>query len=437
MTTIFAPATAAARAAVGIIRISGPGARQAAECLGVRLGAPRRAVVARFRDPSRGEVLDRGLVLWFPGPASYTGEDMVEIHHHGGLAVQRALLEALAGIEGLRPADPGEFTRRAFLNGKMDLTEAEAVADLVDATSRAQARQALRQLDGALGRRFEEWRRELMALRARVEAEIDFSAEEGDVGEGAGAAILPQVGRLREAFERELEAGRRGERLRSGVHVAVLGPPNVGKSSLVNLLARRDVAIVSPLPGTTRDVIEVPLELEGLPVVLFDTAGLRESADPVEREGIRRAEKQAECADLRLFLTEPGSEHVLPEPAEDLLVVVNKADLGRPDRLERPHHVISCRTGEGIEELLGWLATRSGELLGEGEAATITRLRHRKALEEARDALARVLEGGEEEELAVVAEELRHAAWAVGRVTGRVGVEDLLDEIFARFCIGK
>lgn len=433
--TIYAPATAAGRAAIGVLRISGPACARAIRAL---TGRPppeaRRAVLRRLRDPESGEAIDRGLVLFFPGPRSYTGEDLAEIHHHGGTAVLRALLEALARIPGLRLAEPGEFTRRAFLNGRLDLSEAEAVADLVEATTRAQARLALRQLEGALGKRVEDWRARLVAVLAEVEAEIDFAAEEGDVAARLGRRIEEELAALEGEIRATLDDDRRGERLRAGVVVAVTGPPNVGKSSLVNRLAGRDVAIVTPVPGTTRDVLEVALELDGLPVTLLDTAGLRETADPIEAEGVRRARLRAETADFRLWLVEAEDEGKWPEPQPDSLLVVNKIDLVRPRQLPRGGMAISCATGEGIEELVGALGCRVRELVGTGSEAVITRARHREALEETARALARARGASE---LALLAEDLRLAARALGRISGRVDVEQVLDQIFARFCIGK
>lgn len=418
-----------------MLRLSGPRVRDVVRALTGRAPPPpRRAVLRTLYDPRSGEAVDRGLVLFFPGPASYTGEDMLEVHHHGGPAVLAALLGALAALPGLRLAEPGEFTRRAFLARKLDLTEAEAVADLVDATTRAQARLALRQLAGGLGRLYEGWRERLLGLVAEIEAEIDFAAEELDVPADLTTGVGARLAALESEIRSHLDDDRRGERLRAGLVVAVTGAPNVGKSSLVNLLARRDVAIVTPMPGTTRDVIEVQLELEGLPLTLLDTAGLRETDDPVEVEGVRRARARAEAADLRLHLVEAASEPHWPEPGAGTLLVVNKVDLHRPASLPAAAVALSCVTGEGIAELLDWLGARARELVASGEEAVITRARHREALEEAAAALARAAAAAEP---VLMAEDLRLAVRALGRITGRVDVEDLLDRVFARFCIGK
>lgn len=395
---------------------------------------PRRAVLRTLRHPQTGEAVDRGLLLFFPAPASYTGEHLLEIQHHGGPAVLAALLDALACLPGLRLAAPGECTRRAFLSGKLDLTEAEAVADLIEATTRAQARLALRQLGGALGRLYEGWRERLLGMLAEVEAEIDFAAEELDVPADLSAQLVDRLVALEGELRAHLDDNRRGERLRAGMTVAVTGPPNVGKSSLVNLLAERDVAIVTPLPGTTRDVIEVPLELDGLPVTLLDTAGLRDTEDPIEAEGVRRARARAEAADLRLYLIEAGQVDLPPVLNAPTLLVVNKIDLARPQALPPGAMAISCRTGEGIDALLQRITAVARELVASGDEAVITRARHREALQQAVQALARARTAGEP---ALVAEDLRLAARALGRITGRVDVEDVLDRIFARFCIGK
>ncbi|MDX6749924.1 tRNA uridine-5-carboxymethylaminomethyl(34) synthesis GTPase MnmE [Geminicoccaceae bacterium 1502E] len=441
--TIFAPATAPGRAGVGIVRLSGPEAASTARLLtGRPLPAPRSAALRLFSDPRDGEPLDRGLLLWMPGPATVTGEDVVELHHHGGRAVRAGLLAALAAVPGLRPAEPGEFTRRAFLNGRLDLTAAEAVADLVDADTRLQARQALRQLDGAFGRRCAAWRETLAAALALAEAEIDFGAEEGDVGESLLAPRLAALRGVAAGIATLLEEAPRGARLREGLCVAVVGAPNAGKSSLVNLLARREVAIVTEIAGTTRDVLEVELELDGLPVTLLDTAGLRESADPIEREGVARARRRAAEADLRLLVVDAREDAAaaLEELGGDgeVLLVVNKRDLV-PEEAPLPPGAlaISCLGAQGIDLLEERLAGAARRLMGTGEGAGATRERHRLALAEARGALDRFLAGHGRIELALAAEELRLAARALGRITGAVGVEEVLDRIFAGFCIGK
>jgi tRNA modification GTPase len=444
--TIFAPATAPGRSAIAVIRLSGPACADVCRRLTKRPPpASRKVALRRLHDPASGAAIDRGLVLWFPGPASATGEDVLELHLHGGRAVMADLMGVLASLPGLRPADPGEFSRRAFLHGRMDLTAAEGLADLVAAETSAQARQALRQLDGALGRLYEEWRRALLGALARLEAEIDFAPDE-DVPADALAAIRPVLARVSAEMAAHLDDARRGERLRAGLTVAVIGPPNAGKSSLINRLARRDVAIVTAEPGTTRDVLEVHLDLAGYPVTLLDTAGLREPEGSAEAEGVRRARQRAGAADLRLVLLDGGfwpglDPETLALIDADAIVAVNKADLGRlpsaPIVAGRPALRLSCLGGEGFEDLLQVLSARAAGQMALGEAPLLTRARHRAALESAREALGRIAALPPDAELALVAEDLRLAVRAIGRITGRVGVEDLLDIIFAEFCIGK
>ncbi|MFO1038783.1 MAG: tRNA uridine-5-carboxymethylaminomethyl(34) synthesis GTPase MnmE [Geminicoccaceae bacterium] len=430
--TIFAPATPPGRAALGVVRISGP---KAAHCCAVLTGrdvpAPRQAALRRLRD-GVGEAFDQALILWFPGPRSETGEDMLEIQHHGGEAVRATLLDILGGIEGLRPAEPGEFGRRAFLAGKLGLTAVEGLADLVDATTRAQARQALRQLEGGLERLYTSWRERTLQALARIEAEIDFAADE-DVPEEMRARMLPDVTALQAEILAHLHDGHRGERLRSGITVAVIGPPNAGKSSLVNLLARRDAAIVTPFAGTTRDVIEVPLDLDGIPVTLLDTAGLRETGDPIEIEGIRRARHRAETADLTLGVLDCAMPDQDPFTNAPDILVANKCDLA-PSRWPSAL-TFSCEEGIGLQELRAKLTEAAYGLASVGDAPLITRGRHRHELETASAALQRFCDGPAE--LVLMAEDLRTATQALGRITGAVSVEDVLDRIFAEFCIGK
>ena len=331
--TIFAPSSAPGRAAVAVIRLSGPACTSVCQRLtGRPPPAARRAALRRLRDPESLEDLDRGLVIWCPGPASFTGEDVLELQVHGSRAVLAALLDGLAGLPGLRPAEPGEFSRRAFLNSRLDLTAAEGLADLIAAETRAQAQQALRQLDGALGRLYDDWRQRLLQALARLEAAIDFAPDEADVPEALPALVQPEIARLTVEIAAHLADRGRGERLREGLTIAVLGPPNAGKSSLVNRLARRDVAIVTAEPGTTRDVLEVHLDLQGYPVTVLDTAGLREAANGIEAEGVRRARARAERADLRLLLFDGAlwpslDAATLALADERALCVVNKADL--------------------------------------------------------------------------------------------------------------
>mgnify|MGYP001288005560 FL=1 len=436
--TIFALSSAPGRAGVAVIRLSGPAAGSALSALtGRPLPPARQATLAALVDPRSDDLLDRALVLHFPGPASFTGEDVVELHVHGGRAVVDSVFDALAAMPGLRPAEPGEFTRRAFENGKLDLTEAEGIADLVDAETRAQQRQALRQMDGALGRLYDGWRDRLSRALAHIEADLDFPDE--DLPEGVAEQVRPELALLIAEIGRHLDDNRRGERLRSGVQIAILGPPNAGKSSLLNALARRDAAIVSERAGTTRDVIEVHLDLGGYPVIVADTAGLRQASDEIEDEGIRRARARAEQADVKILLFDaldwPELDPEVTGLADgDSLTVLNKVDL-RPD-LDLPEGFIgvSVRTGEGMGGLLGRLEELVADRLGGSGAPSLTRLRHRQALEECREALLRA-EGAPLPEL--VAEDVRLALRALGRITGKVDVEDLLDIVFRDFCIGK
>ncbi len=433
--TVYALSTAPGRAGIAVVRVTGPEAAAALMALAGAVPPPRHARHVRLRDPATGEAIDDGLALHFPAPRSVTGEDVAEFQVHGSRAVVAAVLECLGRL-GLRPAEPGEFTRRAFLNGKLDLSAVEGLADLVAAETAAQRRQALRQLEGALGRLAEGWRARLLAAQARLEAAIDFPDEELPPGlwEAARAAAA--------ALEAEIAAhlgdDRRGERLRDGLMVAVLGPPNAGKSSLVNALARRDVAITAATAGTTRDVIEVALDLGGYPVTLADTAGLRDAADAVEAEGVRRSRARAAMADLKLVLYDAAQPDALEALAgmidADALVIANKIDLLPPGAAPPAGMALSVATGAGMEALLARLGAEVARRLAAGAAPLVTRARHRAALEECGAALRR-FEGARLPELA--AEELRSAARALGRITGRVDVEDMLDRVFAEFCIGK
>jgi tRNA modification GTPase len=437
--TIFAPASAPGRAGVAVLRLSGAGAVPALEAITGKPPPPaRQAALRRFFD-GQGDLIDQGLALIFPAPASFTGEDVVECHLHGGRAVMAAMLEVLAGRPGLRPAEPGEFSKRAFLNDKLDLTEAEAIADLVDAETRAQARQALDQLSGALGTLYEGWRARLMRALAHLEAEIDFPDE--DLPGGVAAAIRPELTALAEEMTAHL-ADRRGERLREGVSIAILGAPNAGKSTLLNALAGREAAIVHATAGTTRDVIEVAMDLDGYPALLADTAGLRQTADAVEDEGIRRALDRAERADLRLLLFDAGAwpdrdEKTLALDGPEAIKLLTKADLGAPDPVPAGYQAISAATGEGMPALMERLSGEvEARLAGSGPA--LTRARHRAAVAEAAAALARALDPAAPADMPeLMAEDVRLAARALGRITGRVDVEDLLDIVFRDFCIGK
>jgi tRNA modification GTPase len=443
--TIFAPASGRGPAGIAVIRISGPAAATAlARLTGLIDPAPRRAARVRIRD-DQGETIDIGLALWFPRPASFTGEDVVEFHVHGGRAVVAGVLEALAAVEALRPAEPGEFTRRAFENDKLDLTAAEAIADLVNAETKAQRRQAVRQMQGDLGRLYDGWRERLIRLLAHQEALIDFADE--DLPLETEERVRAEVAPLAAELTRHLADDRRGERLREGIRIAIVGPPNAGKSSLLNVLARREAAIVAASPGTTRDVIEVHLDLAGYPVLLADTAGLREATEAIEQEGVRRSLRTAEEADLKLVVFDgaagPGIDAAAAALVDaDSIVVVNKSDIAH---LEAPVVVkgheaipISALTGEGLAALLHRVEAEVGRRWGLSGGIALTRVRHRQALERCAGSLTRIArQGGEAMMAETVAEDLRLAARELGRITGRVDVEEILGVIFQDFCIGK
>jgi tRNA modification GTPase len=536
--TIFALSSGRPPVAIAVIRISGPRAAAALTALGVKIPEPRKAGLARIRDPRSGEIIDEALVLWFPGPHSETGEDVAELQAHGGRAVIEAILDALGRVEGQRRAEAGEFTRRGFENGKLDLTAVEGLADLVGAETEAQRRQAFRQMKGLLGNRAEIWRRDLTKALALVEARIDFS-DEADVPEDLLTPALETARKLRDEIAAVLADGGRGERLREGLVVAIAGPPNAGKSTLLNRLARREAAIVSPYAGTTRDVIEVHLDLGGLPVTLLDTAGIRDTDDPVELEGVRRARARAAAADLVLWVVDasapdlpdgqigaefgiPGSPGapgapagvsglggglpispekqavgmvaggllggggLLPDGAGrdpaysdpagsapppvwlirnkiDLVeqtVDRNEAEVASSHRNEPRNEIntllkdkdnnalidaavrsglvfsLSAASGDGFGTLVFELGAAADRFLTGAEQAVVTRARHRRALEQTIAALDRALmTNGLGEDL--LAEDLRFAASSLGRLTGRVDVEDILDVIFRDFCIGK
>ncbi len=439
--TIFAPATAPGRGAVAVVRLSGPASAQALERLSGPLPAPRRATLRRLWDPDGGGALDDALVLWMPGPGSYTGEDSAELQVHGGLAVVEAVTGALASL-GLRLAEPGEFTRRAFENGKLDLTQAEAVADLVDAETTAQREQALRQLGGALSGRYAAWRGQLVEALAYLEAAVDFPDE--DLPATLAAQVGPRLAVLAASLEAALADGARGERIRDGFRIALVGAPNAGKSSLLNRLAGRDMAIVTPTPGTTRDVIEASLTLEGFRVVIADTAGLRDSEDDIEVEGVRRARAWAAGADLRLWVVD-GSLAVAPADGAELLgpgdlAVLTKSDLpagaARAQVVARVAQVVEADSvsAAGLERLRTELRDVLRARLGGGEFPAATQLRHRLRLESALVHLRRA-QGAADPELA--AEDLRLSARALAEITGRVDAEQVLDVVFSSFCIGK
>lgn len=441
--TVFALSTGAGRAALAVIRLSGPEVETALAHLGVdKLPAPRQAVVRKLYDPEGGALLDEALVLRFVAPHSFTGEDMAELHVHGGLAVTQSILAALAKLEICTPAEAGEFTRRAVLNAKMDLTGAEAIADLIDAEGGAQQAQALRQMSGSLRQLMEGWRETLKTTLAHVEADIEFADE--DLPGGLGQRALEGVPELAAAMQAHLQ-DTRGLALRDGLRVALLGAPNAGKSSILNRLSGKDAAIVSARAGTTRDVIEVAMVLGGVPVTLVDTAGLREAGDDIEREGMRRAKLQAEAADIRLLVLSPDTRapqgEVEATQAADL-VICNKADLGAVPAAELGSFAggdtlsLSTLTGEGETALLAALQGLVTQRTGAKEAPVLTRERHRQALSEACTALERALAIADTG-LELAAEDLRLAQRALGRITGAVDIEQLLDIVFADFCIGK
>jgi tRNA modification GTPase len=457
-TTIYALATPvpsrAHPGAVSVIRFSGARAADAliflTEPKAFELGRsardpalpePRRLVLRTVRDPLSGEKIDRGLAVWFEAPRTETGETMAELHLHGGRAVVNAALAAIQKLGFCRLAEPGEFTRRAFEHDRLGLTEAEAIADLVGAETEQQRRLALQQMEGGLHRLYEDWRRQGLGALAHLEAAIDFPDE--DLPEGLADTVKTGIIRLRDGIAAHLD-DRRGERLREGLNIAIIGPPNAGKSSLLNLLARREAAIVSEVAGTTRDVIEVHLDLGGWPVVLADTAGLRETGNAIEQEGVRRARARADEADLRILVLDAsdpdwsGTMQALTavgtrwSAAHDI-VVVNKIDIAPTESTGAV--ALSARSGAGLPELLACLERSAGELMEQGAGAPpLTRARHREALMEAHAALGRALEAPE---IALSAEDLRLAMRALGRITGTVRIDELLDVIFRDFCIGK
>jgi tRNA modification GTPase len=430
--TIFALSSGRAPSAIALVRMSGGQAARVLGALAGKLPKPRLASRRLLRD-AQGQPIDDAVVLWFPGPASATGEDVAEFHVHGGRAVLATLFSALGSFDNVRTAEPGEFTRRAFENGKLDLTEAEGLDDLIHADTDRQRRQALRQLKGLLGDRARDWRARIIEASALIEAGIDFS-DEGDVSAELIGPARAKIATLAAEIEAVLAAQGQAERLRDGLVVAIAGPPNVGKSTLINQLARREVAIVSPHAGTTRDVIEVQLDLDGYPVTVIDTAGIRETSDPVEQEGVRRARARAEAADLVLWLSDAESAEPLHVTSAPTWIVQNKIDLGSTGSVADYH--ISAGRGDGVSELISGLVVFAERYFEAGEGGLITRSRQRELLQNTVNDLRRSLtmfEQGEE----LAAEDLRSAAYALGRLLGRVDVEDILDVIFREFCIGK
>jgi tRNA modification GTPase len=435
--TIFALATPPGIGGVGIIRVSGQGALGAVLSLtGDEPPEPRRASLRRLRDPASGRVLDEALLLFFPAPNSFTGEDVAEFHIHGGRAVANGLLGALARLPCLRLARPGEFTRRGFENGRFDLTRAEAIHDLIRAETELQADQALSQLGGELAALYEGWARRLSRALAHIEADLEFPDE--DLPPDAGLAAAPDLKDILADMTAHLADNRRGERLRDGFSIALIGAPNAGKSSLLNKLARRDAAIVSERAGTTRDIIEVHLDLGGWPVTLIDTAGLRDTEDEIEAEGIARTRARAKNADLKLALFDsahyPARDSATDSLVDDnTLVIWTKSDLSA-QRPEGGAFTVSARSGAGLDIMLSKLTAEISSRFDARPGPSLTRARHREALEEASACLSRALEAPLPE---LAAEDCRMALRALGRITGRVDVEDLLDIVFRDFCIGK
>lgn len=440
--TIYALSTAPGKAGVAMVRVSGPGARDSLRILAPKheLFEPRQATLASFVHPQSGAVIDYGIAIYYAAPNSFTGEDVVEYHLHGSTAVVKLLLDALKQQPRHRLAEPGEFTRRGFENNRMDLTGAEAIADLINAETELQQGQAIAQLGGSLSRLYDSWARDLSRALAHLEADLDFPDE--DLPDGVAVQVLPELEALIHAIGDHLQDNRRGEMLRDGVQVAIIGAPNAGKSSLINALTQRDVAIVSEHAGTTRDVIEAHLNLGGYPVILADTAGLRPdqlgaaAQDKIEGEGIRRALHRAQTADLKVLVFDstelPGrNPHTAALIDDRAVVVYNKAE-----RATQPINglAISALTGLGLDTLLAEIVDRIDAIVGRRATPSLTRQRHRAALEDCLADLLRALAAPSPE---LMAEDVRLALRALGRITGRVDVEDLLDIIFRDFCIGK
>ncbi len=440
--TIFALATAPAKSGVAIIRISGAGAVPALALLTAAPCPPANyAKYFVIRNPSSGGIIDKGLAIYFKSPHSFTGEDVVELHLHGSIAIIREVLGVLAGIDGLRPAEAGEFTRRAFINGKMDLMEAEGLADLINADTKAQKTQAIRQMQGEISVFYDEIRKTTINCLALLEAYIDFPDEE--IPESVLSEWRKSIIMLQEKIRAVLADHKKGERLREGLNIVIIGAPNAGKSSLLNILSGKEAAIVSHHAGTTRDVIEVQMDIAGYPVILMDTAGLRESSDEVEEEGIKRARTRAGQADIKLALFDAAELPEMDNNTRELLddntiVIISKADLVASD-LQIPQFFnspisLSTKTGQGIDQLLAVIEDKVTDFFSDGVAPFITRNRHRALLQEAELLLGAALQ---DKPLEIACEELRRAALAIGKITGKIQVDDVLDVIFNQFCIGK
>ena len=437
--TIFALSSGALPAGIAVVRSSGPASGALVAGLAGRVPGPRLAELATLRDPETGEEIDRGLVLFFPGPASVTGEDVAEFHLHGGRAVVARLLSVLGSFAGCRMAEAGEFTRRAFDNGKLDLTEAEGLADLIDSETEGQRKQALRQMSGALRLRAEGWRAGVLEAMALIAADLDF-ADEDDVGERAAVGVRAVIEAVLGDVEAALSSSRIGKRIRDGVRVVIAGAPNVGKSSLLNRLAGRDVAIVSKIAGTTRDAIEVRLDIGGVPVDLVDTAGIREAGDEIEAEGIRRSKARMDDADLVVHVIDATAEREASAAIDvgggPVLVVRNKIDLAEAGPGAGEGMGVSAETGEGLDEMIEALGRFVAETYGLREGGVVTRERQRRLVADLAVALRAAL-GRLDDMPELAAEELRRAAHAIGGLTGTIDVEEMLGSIFGRFCIGK
>ncbi len=431
--TIAALASGRPPAALAVIRLSGPAAFAAVQALAGRIPPPRRLSLCQLH--AGDSLLDEALVAVFPGPTSASGEDLAEFHLHGGPAVVSGVLTALTALPGIRLAEPGEYTRRAFANGRMDLAQVEGLADLVSAETASQRDQALALAGGALGRLADEWRERCLMLLAEAEAGLDFAEDEADVAERLDEAARHQLLAMADELAGLIADSIRAARIREGLSIAVTGPPNVGKSSLVNVLSMRDAAIVTPIAGTTRDAIEVPLDLGGIAAVLIDTAGLRDTTDPIEAEGIARARRRAAAADLVISVASADAPHwpTPPDNGPPQLQLLNKCDLAQPD-LPPDALAVSATTGTGMTAVRDWLSTWAHTTTRPGEPALLAHARHRAAFADAEAALR---DAAQAPEPVLRAESLRGAAHAFGRIAGRIGVDDVLDRIFSRFCIGK